>query len=213
MSDGAAELIDLRCAVCGEAPETLVRPSWAVLAAFNTCVGWLEPAGGVYRSEPPTVGEAARLELSYPFGGRVGIAFWAHFVAGDAYYNGYGHAPQELPNGRMARVILTSIGVPQDRKIIAMANVLEVLDMNDLLALPLSLGRLEVELGTWMSYSTHTSCGDLHFAQADFESDAGYWAIWKQRGSSTELIITGEWDFHRDFAYAGHRLLTAAELP
>jgi len=53
--------------------------------------------------------------------------------------------------------------------------------------------------------------GDLYYLSWNGEGDLGGWFVFQHLAGGWAAILYCDWDFHRDYIYAGHRPLTGEE--
>jgi hypothetical protein len=125
--------------------------------------------------------------------------------------NGFDDFPAELPDSGMVHCRLTAdLGDWDNRRHVIEVEVLDSFFTNAAARrfAPVNSSDL-AEIYHSGRYSAEF--GDMYHLSWNGEGDIGGWYVFQHLSDGWAAILYGEWDFHRDYVYAGYRPLTDAE--
>lgn len=209
--------ISFKCCSCGQPNAPVQRPDWAKLWGFESCHLWLEstvplPGDPIPQLDQlPKARDRRLLIVSHPFRAESDTPFWLHFMRALSSANGWDDNPEELRDSGLVYCRLTADLGPWGDS--GRAIEVEVLDSFFTSAAaqrfaPVKSGKLKE---IYSSGRVSAKCEDMHYLSWNGEGDIGAWFVFQRLSYGWAAIIYGEWDFHQNYVYAGHRPLTAAE--
>ena len=204
--------ISFKCHACGHPGDPVQLPGWAKLWAFGGCHTWLEgavpPQGDpvLQLDQLPSPGERHRLIVSHPFRAQSDQPFWLFFTRA-----GWDDTPEKLPDSGMVHCRLSAdFGVWGTN-----SRVIEIEVLDSFFTSGAAQRFTPIESGdvgeTCDSGLFCVEFGDLHYRSWNGQGDIGGWFLFQHLAGGWAAVLYGEWDFHRDYVYSGHRPLTGEE--
>ncbi len=209
--------ISFKCRACGNPGDPVQVPDWAKLWGFAGCHSWLEDAVPspddpiLQLNQLPKPGERRRLLVSHPFRARSDRSFWLLFTPALSAANGWDDTPEELPDSGLVYCRLTAdLGARGQH-----GRAIEVEVLDSFFTIEAAQRFTAIESGKLEDiYDTGRGRAEfegLRYLSWNGEGDIGGWFVFQHLAGGWVAILYAEWDFHRDYVYAGHRPLTGEE--
>lgn len=189
---------------------------WAHIAGYND-VQWLAapPDTIALLNTRPQSGQTYTLLSHSPFVSALQRDFWTIYRPALAELNGWVDFPDLFDESALVACERVDTSVEQQPHQMVV-RVREVILLRDLVNrfVPTRVGSLD--LASFQRYPSHVHTyrwNDFTYVDRNFQSEWGTWLICQRTELGYAMILFGGWDPEgRDQVYAGHRLLSQAEI-